>query len=63
MSAIGRERSFKSARFSAFERPVLVKADICPGRVSAFRSKAVIGLEFVVTVANDPKRTLRYWRN
>jgi hypothetical protein len=35
-----------------------VRADIHPGRVSAFRPKAVIRLESVWTAADDPKPTL-----
>ena len=56
MSAIGRKLTFKSGHFRVSERPVWVKADIQPGRMAAFHPKAVIGLEWVCTTANDPKR-------
>ena len=47
MSASGRKLTFDSRLFGGYERPVLVRADIRPGRVSAYRPKAAIGLELV----------------
>lgn len=35
-----------------------MNAVIQPGRMAAFRAKAVIGLESFSTTATDPKRTL-----
>ena len=44
----------------ASERPVSVRAVIRPGRVSAFHSNAVIGLEWVEMTATDRKRPLPF---
>jgi DNA-binding IscR family transcriptional regulator len=44
--------------FCLIERPLLVKADIRPGGVSANRPKADIRLLWVVRAANGPTATL-----
>jgi hypothetical protein len=47
LSAFGRKLPFNLGGLRASERPVLVRVDIRPGRVFAFRPKSVIDLERV----------------
>ena len=59
MTALGRKQPFRWGDFRTFERPVLVRADIRPGRVSAMRPKAVIELELApMTATTDSKRSV-----
>jgi len=56
MSALGRLPPLGSGHFRLFECPLSVKADIQPGRVSAYRPKAAILGDWAKMAANNPRQ-------
>ena len=58
MSPFGRKQSFILGGIGAFQRPVLVRTAVQPGRTSAKHRKPAIRLYSVGTTATDPKEPL-----